>query len=98
MCVRVCALACVCVCVGVHGVLGAVGAPLGCASAEAAAAGPDPYVSWDVAMVDYGSTGSFAIDDNGLTFDETGLVTGVNVPFAMTLAPNTPNNHRVVVR
>ena len=66
-------------------------------SAEAAAAGPDPYVSWDVATVDYGSTGSFATDDNGLTFDETGLVTGVNVPFAMTLAPNTPNNHRVVV-
>ena len=58
---------------------------------------PDPYVSWEVATVDYGSTGSFANDDNGLTFDEAGLVTGVNTPFVMTLAPNTPNNHRVVV-
>ena len=33
------------------------------------------------------------MDDNGLTFDTGGAVTGVANPFRFSLDPNTPNDH-----
>ncbi|UZP74328.1 serine protease [Candidatus Paraluminiphilus aquimaris] len=63
------------------------------AQAEGAVAGPDPYVTWDVPTVNYGGVGSFNEDDNGLIYDEGGLITGVRVPFRFTVAENTPNEH-----
>ena len=53
----------------------------------------DPYVTFETATVDYGSTGSFAEDDNGLIYDDDGLLTGVEAPFVFTVAANTPNEH-----
>jgi hypothetical protein len=53
----------------------------------------DPYVTFETATVDYGSTGSFAEDDNGLIYDDDGLLTGVETPFVFTVAANTPNEH-----
>jgi hypothetical protein len=63
------------------------------AQADGAVAGPDPYVTWDVPNVNYGGVGSFNEDDNGLIYDEGGLITGVRVPFRFTVAENTPNEH-----
>ena len=34
----------------------------------------DPYVSWDIASVNYGGVGSFNEDDNGLMYDSEGLL------------------------
>ena len=67
------------------------------AQAEGAVAGPDPYVTWDVPTVNYGGVGSFNEDDNGLIYDEGGLITGVRVPFRFTVAENTPNEHIIPV-
>ena len=63
------------------------------AQAEGAVAGADPYVTWDVPTVNYGGVGSFNEDDNGLIYDEGGLITGVRVPFRFSVAENTPNEH-----
>ena len=54
---------------------------------------PDPYVTFEADSVNYGGVGSFAQDDNGLVYDEGGLVTGVNVPFRFSVAADTPNEH-----
>ena len=43
--------------------------------------------------MNYGGVGSFNEDDNGLIYDEGGLITGVRVPFRFTVAENTPNEH-----
>ena len=52
----------------------------------------DPYVTFDNATVSYGSTGSFAEDDNGYLYDDD-LLVGVDAPFSFTVAENTPNEH-----
>ena len=52
----------------------------------------DPYVTFDNATVSYGSTGSFAEDDNGYLYDDD-LLIGVDAPFSFTVADNTPNEH-----
>ena len=59
---------------------------------------PDPYVTFEADSVNYGGVGSFAQDDNGLVYDEGGLVTGVNVPFRFSVAADTPNEHLIPLR
>jgi hypothetical protein len=61
----------------------------------AGAVGPDPYVTMVTDTVTYGAVGSFGEDDNGLTRDPDGMVTGVTAPFRFSLASSTPNGHRV---
>ncbi|MEH7076666.1 S8 family serine peptidase [Neobacillus drentensis] len=56
----------------------------------------DPYVTILTDTVDYGAVGTFAIDDNGLIY-ENDMVTGVNLPFKLKIAPNTPNDHVVPI-
>jgi alpha-tubulin suppressor-like RCC1 family protein/subtilisin family serine protease len=56
----------------------------------------DPYVTLVTDMVNYGAVGNFAIDDNGLIY-ENDYVTGVNLPFKLQAAPNTPNDHIVPI-
>jgi alpha-tubulin suppressor-like RCC1 family protein/subtilisin family serine protease len=56
----------------------------------------DPYVTLLTDTVNYGAVGNFAIDDNGLIY-ENDVVTGVNLPFKLKVAPNTPNDHIVPV-
>lgn len=56
----------------------------------------DPYVTILTDTVDYGAVGTFAIDDNGLIY-ENDIITGVNLPFKMKVAPNTPNDHVVAI-
>ena len=58
----------------------------------------DPYVTWEIDTVDYGSVGSFNTDDNGLIYDEGGYVTGVNLPFRFTVDSNTPNEHIIPIK
>ncbi len=68
---------------------------------EAFAAGavsPDPYVTIDTGTVNYGAIGSFNEDDNGLIYDDGGLVTGVNSPFRFTVSPDAPNEHVIPFR
>jgi subtilisin family serine protease len=56
---------------------------------------PDPYVTMLNATVDYGAVGSFNWDDNGLIYDEQGLIIGVNpeTAFRFQVSADTPNNH-----
>jgi hypothetical protein len=54
---------------------------------------PDPYVTMITGSVEYGAIGSFGRDDNGLVYDEQGVVTGVSSPFRFQVSPDTPNNH-----
>jgi uncharacterized protein YjdB/subtilisin family serine protease len=56
----------------------------------------DPYVTLLTDTVNYGAVGNFAIDDNGLIY-ENDVVTGVNLPFKIQAAANTPNDHIVPV-
>ncbi|WP_353497656.1 S8 family serine peptidase [Vibrio sp. CB1-14] len=57
------------------------------------AVGADPYITWVTDTVNYESVGTFGNDDNGLIYDEDGVVTGVSQPFTFKVADNTPNNH-----
>ena len=52
----------------------------------------DPYVTFNSDSVSYGSTGSFAQDDNGYVY-ENDLLVGVDAPFSFTVADNAPNEH-----
>ena len=54
---------------------------------------PDQYVTMLTYKVDYGAIGSFSSDDNGLTRDTAGAITGVTTPFKFSLSPATPNGH-----
>ncbi|HOY60106.1 MAG TPA: S8 family serine peptidase, partial [Verrucomicrobiota bacterium] len=54
---------------------------------------PDPYVTLDVANVDFGDMGPWNITDNGITYDAQGVITGVSRPFVFTVAPDCPNDH-----
>jgi alpha-tubulin suppressor-like RCC1 family protein/subtilisin family serine protease len=56
----------------------------------------DPYVTLLTDTVNYGAVGNFAIDDNGLIY-ENDVVTGVNLPFKFKAATNTPNDHIVPI-
>ena len=60
---------------------------------SAGVVGPDPYVTMITDTVDYGAVGSFNADDNGLTTDSAGAVTGVTHPFRFSVLPTTPNGH-----
>ncbi|MCF7668505.1 MAG: S8 family serine peptidase [Verrucomicrobia bacterium] len=63
-------------------------------SAEAeGAVDDDPFVTFETSAVDYGATGSFNEDDNGLIYDEGGAITGVRHPFTFTVSPDCPNDH-----
>ena len=64
----------------------------------AGAVGPDPYVTISNSTVNYGAVGSFNEDDNGLTYDTDGVITGVNVPFTFTTLSDTPNDHVIPFR
>ena len=68
-------------------------------SAQAEGAiGPDPYVTWDLDKVEYGAVGNFGEDDNGITRDPEGLVTGVQNPFRLTVSNQAPNNHIIPIK
>ena len=56
----------------------------------------DPYVSLLIDSVDYGAVGTFNTDDNGLIYTDD-VVTGVNHPFKIKVAENTPNDHVIPV-
>ena len=62
------------------------------------AIGPDPYVTMDIATVDYGAAGSFNEDDNGITYDASGTATGVQYPFRFSVDASTPNGHIIPFR
>ncbi len=59
---------------------------------------PDPYVTMITDTVDYGAIGSFNQDDNGLIYDEQGVIIGVRHPFRFNVDPNTPNDHVILFR
>ena len=67
------------------------------AAVAGGALAPDPYVTWEVASVNYGGVGSFNEDDNGLIYDEGGVITGVRVPFRFSVADDTPNEHIIPI-
>ena len=50
-------------------------------------------MTFETATINYGTTGSFAADDNGLIYDEAGQFTGIESPFVFSTAPDTPNGH-----
>lgn len=54
---------------------------------------PDPYVTIITDTVNYGAIGSFNWDDNGLIYDDEGVITGVQFPFRFTVPITTPNDH-----
>lgn len=54
---------------------------------------PDPYVTMITGTVSYGAVGSFNWDDNGLIYDDEGVITGVRHPFRFTVPITTPNDH-----
>ena len=54
---------------------------------------PDPYVTMITDTVSYGAIGSFNQDDNGLIYDDQGVITGVRHPFRFSVDSNTPNDH-----
>ena len=47
--------------------------------------------------MNYGGVGSFNEDDNGLIYDEGGVITGVRVPFRFSVADDTPNEHIIPI-
>ncbi|MHB1038240.1 MAG: Calx-beta domain-containing protein [Pirellulales bacterium] len=53
----------------------------------------DPFVTITTPMISFGSMGPFAINDNGLIWDESGVITGVDRPFVFTVSPDCPNDH-----
>jgi len=59
--------------------------------------GLDPHVTVLSNSVNYGAVGSFNEDDNGLTYDAQGLLTGVASPFRLRVASTCPNNHIIPV-
>lgn len=59
---------------------------------------PDPYVTWITNEVDYGAIGSFNWDDNGLIYDQQGVITAVRHPFRFAVATNCPNDHVIPLR
>jgi hypothetical protein len=59
---------------------------------------PDPYVTIITGTVDYGAVGSFNVDDNGLIYDDQGVIVGVRHPFRFSVDPNTPNDHVIPFR
>lgn len=58
----------------------------------------DPYVTMITGTVDYGVIGSFNWDDNGIIYDEQGVITGVRTPFRFSVNSNTPNDHIIPLR
>ncbi|AQQ70433.1 Thermophilic serine proteinase precursor [Limihaloglobus sulfuriphilus] len=58
---------------------------------------PDPYVNivTGTETFDYGGIGSFNTVDNGLIYDDDGVIVGVENPFVFTVDPNCPNDHIV---
>jgi len=54
---------------------------------------PDPYVTMISDTVSYGAVGSFNVDDNGMIYDDEGVITGVQHPFRFTVPITTPNDH-----
>lgn len=52
----------------------------------------DPYVTFITDTVNYGTVGSFNIDDNGLIYENDAIV-GVRHPFRFIVDPSTPNDH-----
>ena len=67
------------------------------AAVAGGAVAPDPYVTWEVPSVNYGGVGSFNEDDNGLIYDDGGLITGVRAPFRFSVAADTPNEHIIPI-
>jgi hypothetical protein len=59
---------------------------------------PDPYVTMITGTVDYGAVGSFNVDDNGLIYDDEGMITGVRHPFRFSVDTDTPNDHVIPFR
>jgi subtilisin family serine protease len=60
---------------------------------EDAAVFPDPYVTISTDTVSFGSIGPFALADNGLVWNDQGVITGVQRPFVVTIDPSCPNDH-----
>lgn len=56
---------------------------------------PDPYVTIvaGTETFDYGGIGPFNTVDNGLIYDDEGVIIGVENPFVFTVDPNCPNDH-----
>lgn len=59
----------------------------------------DPYVTFldGTNTVNFGAIGNFGTDDNGLIYDSQGAITGVNSPFKIKIADNTPNDHVIPI-
>ncbi|MFW6171316.1 MAG: S8 family serine peptidase, partial [Planctomycetota bacterium] len=53
----------------------------------------DPYVEILSNTVAMQGIGPFARDDNGLIYDEDGVITGVEAPWIVKIKPNCPNDH-----
>ena len=53
----------------------------------------DPYVTITTDTVTFGDIGPFARADNGLIWDDEGVITGVETPFVFTVSPDCPNDH-----
>lgn len=56
----------------------------------------DPYITLLTDTVDFGAVGNFGTDDNGFIY-ENDVITGVNSPFKIKVADNTPNDHVIPI-
>ena len=57
------------------------------------AALPDPYVDIIYNTVIMQGIGPFAMDDNGLIYDNEGVITGVEAPWVVKISEDCPNDH-----
>ncbi len=53
----------------------------------------DPFVTIHNDTVTFGDVGPFAITDNGLTWDNEGVLSSVSDPFVVQVDPSCPNDH-----
>ena len=53
----------------------------------------DPYLSVSGASVDYPDLGTYSQEDNGMTSDSSGNVTGIAHPFLLTVSKDCPNDY-----
>ena len=54
---------------------------------------PDPYVTMITDTASFGNIGPFAMADNGLIWNQDGVITGVENPLVFTVSPDCPNDH-----
>jgi len=55
--------------------------------------GTDPYVTMEIASLNFGQIGPFNTDDNDIQYDDEGAIVGVGQPFVFSVNSDCPNDH-----